>query len=264
MDLATSAGLQTADIDGKPDLGGRFIATIHQIAVEHEPARAPFFIRLREARGSVVQAPELLGQIHLVYQAAMHAIHAAAETLPHLPPQVGAGGQESLDQLTRLFRDMGAALRVDDDLFRSPSRLCSHLDPDTEKFLRLTATLYARSLGPWCVMEVMSGNWSRALIGALGVHMPGRMIAWSEAEDARERRAARALAMTAEVLRRRPELYSETILDARLMAEALDRVWQRLDTIVRLAEQRSLLQRDAWDPEPEQPDLELEDLLDLD
>ena len=39
------------------------------------------------------------------------------------------------------------------------------------------------------------------------------------------------------VLRGRPELYSETVLDARLMAEALDGVWRRLDTIVRLAEQ---------------------------
>ena len=45
--------------------------------------------------------------------------------------------------------------------------------------------------------------------------------------------------MTAMVLRGRPELYSETVLDAKLMAEALDGVWRRLDTIVRSAEQKT-------------------------
>jgi hypothetical protein len=54
-----------------------------------------------------------------------------------------------------------------------------------------------------------------------------------------ERHAEESLEVTSMVLRGRPELYSETVLDARLMAEALDGVWRRLDMVVRAAEHRS-------------------------
>ena len=52
-----------------------------------------------------------------------------------------------------------------------------------------------------------------------------------------------SLEVTAMVLRARPELYSETVLDAKLMAEALDGVWRRLDTIVQWPPSKSTAPR---------------------
>jgi hypothetical protein len=48
-----------------------------------------------------------------------------------------------------------------------------------------------------------------------------------------ERHAAESLAVTQMVLRARPALVSETLRDARTMAEALDGVWTHLDRIIR-------------------------------
>jgi hypothetical protein len=51
---------------------------------EHRPSRMPFFQRLAEFPRAVARNPALLGQIHLVYQSAMHATRAAVYYLPHL------------------------------------------------------------------------------------------------------------------------------------------------------------------------------------
>jgi hypothetical protein len=50
-----------------------------------------------------------------------------------------------------------------------------------------------------------------------------------------ERHAEEALAVTQMILQARPELVPETLRDARLMARALDGVWERLDNIVAAA-----------------------------
>ena len=82
----------------------------------------------------------------------------------------------------------------------------------------------------------------RCLAEALSAHFPDMSnepyFADCFSQGVEERHAEESLEITAMVLRGRPELYSETVLDARLMAEALDGVWRRLDTIVRLAEQK--------------------------
>jgi len=54
-------------------------------------------------------------------------------------------------------------------------------------------------------------------------------------QQVEERHAAESLAVTQMVLRTRPALVSETLRDARMMAEALDGVWTHLDRIVRSA-----------------------------
>jgi hypothetical protein len=52
--------------------------------VDHRPSRMPFFNRVAGLPRAVASDPELLGQIHLVYQSAMHATRAAVYHLPHL------------------------------------------------------------------------------------------------------------------------------------------------------------------------------------
>ncbi|HKM74049.1 MAG TPA: hypothetical protein VJX94_28990, partial [Stellaceae bacterium] len=51
---------------------------------EHRPSRMPFFTRLAALPSAVVGDACLLGQIHLIYQSAMHATRAAVYYLPHL------------------------------------------------------------------------------------------------------------------------------------------------------------------------------------
>jgi pyrroloquinoline quinone (PQQ) biosynthesis protein C len=239
------------------DVGDRFLTAIKEIAEDHDPTRSPFFRRLRDLPAAIARDPNLLGQIHLVYQAAMHATRAAVYYLPHLDsPSMRkrklqifidddglAGGDTHHYQLTRVFKNIGARLLLDDEDFGEAKELCRHLDADTARFVQLATTLYSRSLGAWCVVEVISDSWMRSLADSLAAHFPGvpdePYFADCFSQGVEERHAEESLEVTATVLRERPELYSETVLDAKLMAEALDGVWRRLDAIIRTAEQRS-------------------------
>ena len=146
----------------------------------------PFFDRLAALPHEAARNPELLGQIYLVYQSAMHATRAGVYFMPHLDSPVLRkrklqiyidddglpGGDTHHYQLARAFRSIGAKLPLDDDEFGELGELCRHLDPATANFVRLTKTLYSRSLGAWCVVEYMSEDWMRALAEALAVHHP--------------------------------------------------------------------------------------------
>ena len=235
------------------DLDARYRAAIHAIADEHQPSRFPFFSRLRGLPTAVATDPVLLGQIHLVYQAAMHATRAAVYFLPHLDnPAMRkrklrifvdddglAGGDTHHYQLTGAFARMGAKFLLADEAFGDAEELGNHLDPETSRFVRLATTLYARSLGPWCVVELMSDAWMHDLADSLAVHFPNIVnepyFADCFSQGVEERHADESLSVTGEILRQRPALWSETVDDARLMAEALDGVWNRLDDLVRLA-----------------------------
>jgi hypothetical protein len=221
---------------------------------EHRPSQMPFFRRMAGLPRTVASDPELLGQIHLVYQSTMHATRAAVYYLPHLDSpglrkrklQIFidddglAGGDTHHYQLTRAFRSIGAKCLLDDEEFGEPAELCHYLEGETADFVRLAPKLYSRSLGPWCVVETLSVDWMRALADALSVHFPHfRHEQYFEdcfSQNVEERHAAEALAVTQTVLRARPELLHETLRDAKLMAEALDGVWTHLDRIVQSTE----------------------------
>lgn len=230
-----------------------FAEAIAMIAAAHRPSRMPFFKKLAALPRDAARDPALLGKIHLVYQAAMHATRAAVYYLPHLDsPALRKrklqifidddglpGGDTHHYQLTRAFRNIGAAVMLDDEEFGDPEELCRHLDPQTAEFVRLAQRLYARSLGAWCVVEVMSDDWMRALAEALARHFP-RIVAEAYFHECfehgvEERHAEESMAVTQMILRARPELTAETLRDARIMAEALDGVWERLDEIVSAA-----------------------------
>ena len=235
-----------ADLDEVERFPGRIAA----LAVQHRPSRKPFFGRLAGLPNAAARDPAMLGRIYLVYQAAMHATRAAVYFLPHLDaPALRKrklqifidddglpGGDTHHYQLARAFRAIGAALPLDDEAFGDLDELCRHLDRDTAHFVRLAQSLYARSLGAWCVVEVMSEEWMHALAGALSAHHPqiaaAPYFAECFAQGVEERHAAEALEITQLVLRRRPELLAGTLRDAEIMAEALDAVWDRLDAIV--------------------------------
>jgi hypothetical protein len=227
-----------------------FPAIIKRIAAEHCPSRMPFFRHLAALPPSIAGDPKLLGQIHLVYQSAMHATRAAVYYLPHLDSpalrkrklQIFVdddglpGGDTHHYQLSRAFRNIGAELVLGDEEFGDAETLTRHLDPDTAEFVRLAQRLYTRSLGPWCAVELMSDDWMRALADALAVHFPNIVrepyFADCFSHGVEERHAEESMSVTMMVLRARPELTPETVRDARLIAEALDRVWFRLDRVV--------------------------------
>jgi hypothetical protein len=224
--------------------------TLAAILEEHRPSRMPFFRRLAGLPRAVASDPQLLGQIHLVYQSAMHATRAAVYYLPHLDrPALRkrklqifidddglADGDTHHYQLTRAFRSIGARCLLDDEEFGEPAELCHYLDAETADFVRLAPKLYSRSLGPWCAVEMLSVDWMRALADALSVHFPRfRHEPYFEecfSQGVEERHAAEAVEVTQIVLESRPELIDETLRDARLIADALDGVWAHLDRIV--------------------------------
>jgi pyrroloquinoline quinone (PQQ) biosynthesis protein C len=224
------------------------------IIEEHRASRMPFFSRLAGLPRAVASDPGLLGQIHLVYQSAMHATRAAVYHLPHLDGPalrkrklrifIDDDGLENGDthhyQLTRAFRSIGAECLLDDEEFGELGEICHYLEAETADFVRLAPKLYSRSLGAWCAVEMLSADWMRALADALSVHFPHfRHEPYFEecfSQRVEERHAAEALEMTQMVLRARPELLDETLRDARIIAEALDGVWAHLDRIVRKAQ----------------------------
>jgi hypothetical protein len=257
MSTLGNASLLDCDrIEAKSDAIDEFPVTIRAFAEQHRPSRMPFFRNLAALDHAVATDPTFLGQIHLIYQSAMHATRAAVYYLPHLDSpalrkrklQIFVdddglpGGDTHHYQLTRAFRSIGAKCVLDDEEFSDPEELCRHLDGETAKFVRLAQILYSRSLGPWCAVEVMSVDWMRALADALSVHFPQFMhepyFEECFSEMVEERHAEESLSVTQMVLRARPALLSETLGNAKIMAEALDGVWTQLDRVVRNAGRR--------------------------
>jgi hypothetical protein len=230
-----------------------FPVAIRAIAEQHRPSRLPFFRNLAALDRAIATDATFLGQIHLIYQSAMHATRAAVYYLPHLDSpalrkrklQIFVdddglpGGDTHHYQLTRAFRNIGAKLVLDDEEFGEPTKLCRHLDGETALFVRVAQTLYSRSLGPWCAVEVMSADWLRALADALSVHFPEFVhepyFEECFSEMVEERHATESVSITQMVLKARPTLLSETLRNAKIMAEALDGVWIHLDRIVQNA-----------------------------
>jgi pyrroloquinoline quinone (PQQ) biosynthesis protein C len=242
--------------DAEADAVGDFKSEMLALLDRHRPSRMPFFRRLAALPFAIVSDPEFLGEVHLVYQAAMHATRAAVYYLPHLDnPALRkrklqifidddglAGGDTHHYQLSRAFRNIGAKILLEDEEFGSHEELCRHLDAETAHFVRLAQKLYSRSLGPWCAVEVMSVDWMRALAEAFSVHFP-EFVHEPYFEDCfsqhvEERHADESLTVTAMVLQQRPELMAETLRDAKMMAEALDGVWNNLDRVVQNARRR--------------------------
>jgi len=234
----------------RPD-AARFRSEIEAIAEEHRPSRMPFFVRLANMPSEAVRSPTLLGRIHLVYQAAMHATRAAVYHLPHLDAPAMRkrkllifvdddglpGGDTHHYQLTRAFRRMGARILLDDEEFGDAAEVARHLDGEAANFVRLVPGLYSRSLGPWCVVETLSNDWMRSLADALAVHFPWVVdepyFAECFAQGVEERHAEESLNVTEIVLRARPDLVTRTLCDAETMAQALDGVWQHLERLLR-------------------------------
>src|SRR5438132_690031 len=251
-------GSTPSEVRDRPEPGptavDEFPVVIKALLEEHRPSRMPFFRRLAALPYEVASNPRLLGEIHLHYQPAMHATRAAVYYLPHLDsPSLRKrklqilldddglpGGDTHHYQLTRAFRNIGAKSLLGDEEFGDPAKLSNHVGAETLCFVRLARKLYARTLGPWCAVEIMSVDWMRALAGALSVHFPQfsdePYFEECFSQQVEERHAAESLAVTQMVLRARPALVSETLRDAKTMAEGLDGVWTHLDRIVRKAE----------------------------
>jgi hypothetical protein len=230
-----------------------FPAAIRSIADQHRPSRLPFFQNLASLDRAIANDPTFLGQLHFIYQSAMHATRAAVYQLPHLNnPALRKrklqvlvddddlpGGDTHHYQLSRAFRNIGAKLVLDDEQFGDLEELCRHLDGETAEFVSLAQTLYSRSLGPWCVVEAMSVDWMRALADSLSVHFP-QVVHEPYFEECfsnmvEERHAEESISVTQTVLKTRPSLLAETLRDAEIMARALDGVWTQCDRILQNA-----------------------------
>ena len=251
--MSTFGELSLRDCDRSAPISDaidEFPGAIRLLAERHRPSRMPFFKNLAALDRAAASDSRFLGQLHLIYQSAMHATRAAVYYLPHLDsPALRKrklqifidddglpGGDTHHYQLTRAFRSIGAKFVIDDEAFGDPEELSGYLNGETAQFVWLAPMLYSRSLGPWCVVEVMSIDWMRALGEALSVHFPHFIdepyFAECFSEQVEERHAEESLSVTQLVLKQRPELIGETIRDAKMMAQALDGIWTRMDRIV--------------------------------
>lgn len=227
-----------------------FRLNMQMIEATHRPAMVPFFMRLAGLPSDAALNADLLGRIHLTYQAAMHATRAMVYFLPHLDsPELrqrkleiykaddgSAHGVSGHYQLTALFRNLGARLRLEDEKFGDLERLSAVLDSRTADFVRTVRRIYAHSLGPWCIVEVLSAGWKQALMEAFAVHAPqvraepyfkmGRIATGAASQ------APNPLDLVALVLSQRPDLLDQTVADAWAMARALDLIWDALDDLV--------------------------------
>jgi hypothetical protein len=244
------------DAAAVPPAVGDLSAAILDIVERHRPSRMPFFGHLATLPRVCAADPALLGRIHLNYQSAMHATRAAVYYLPHLDsPRLRQrklrifidddglpDGDTHHYQLTRAFQHIGAECLLEDERFGDPAELCLRLTAETAHFVRLAPLLYARSLGPWCIVEAMSADWMRALADALAAHFPAiknePYFADCFAEKLEERHATEAVDVTRMVLATHPALWANTLRDAAIIAEALDGVWNHLDRIVEDARAR--------------------------
>src|SRR5437899_3765229 len=221
--------LECDRVETSSDSIDEFPVALRAIAEQHRPSRMPFFRNLASLDRAVANDPAFLGQIHLIYQSAMHATRAAVYYLPHLDSpalrkrklQIFVdddglpGGDTHHYQLTRAFRNIGAKSVLGDEEFGDPQKLSSHVDAETLRFVRLARRLYARSLGPWCAVEIMSVDWMQALADALSVHFP-QFIKEPYFEECfsgpgEERHAAESVAITESVVRDRPALTAEAL-----------------------------------------------------
>ena len=235
------------DIPPRSVIVRRWRDELSSIEAEHRPSSFPAFSRLAALPQVAALDPDFLGGVHLLYQTAMHATRAAVYCLPHLDSPalrqrklrilvdddgLPDGGTHHY-QLTAAFRRLGAHVRLDDESFGDLDMLCRQLDPRLANYVRTVKTLYARSLGPWCIVEKLSDDWMRALAGAFAAHAPSIIDEpyFAECFDhgVEERHAEESLEITESILCARPELLEQNLRDARSMARALDSIWILLD-----------------------------------
>src|SRR5205823_759785 len=86
-DMATRSSLAYKELDNfesELEAVEGFQDAMMALLDKHRPSRMPFFRRLAQLPSAIASDPQFLGEIHLIYQAAMHATRAAVYYLPHL------------------------------------------------------------------------------------------------------------------------------------------------------------------------------------
>ena len=145
-----------------------FPSMIRSFLKKHRPSRMPFFQHMANLPFPVASDPVLLGQIHLIYQSAMHATRAAVYYLPHLDSPalrrrklqilIDDDGLPAGDthhyQLTRAFLNIGEiptcrrGVRRSREIGRSPRCRNGPLCPTGPRTIRTIARSLVRGRSP--------------------------------------------------------------------------------------------------------------------
>ncbi|MBF2064966.1 MAG: hypothetical protein IGS39_11170 [Calothrix sp. C42_A2020_038] len=224
-----------------------YITKLYQ---EHLPSQHPFFANLGALEIEKLNSEDLLGHLHLRYQAACHATRVMVYHIPYLDsPALRVrklkvindddgliNGDTHHYQLTRAFVHMGAKILIDDEEFGSLDKLQNVLDPITANFISLVQNLYPKSLGAWCVIEMFADDWMRAIMNSLSNSFPfvkeEAYFADCFNDGIETRHAQEALELTVLVIGKYPEVLDTTIKGAELMAKGLDTFWSGLDSLL--------------------------------
>ena len=237
-----------------------FRDALDKLYESHLPSKHPFFKHLAAFPTEKFHSPALLGELYRRYQAAMHATRVMVYHLPYLDnislrsrklkilidDDGLQGGDTHHSQLSCAFAHIGAELGMEDDQFGNLDELKKSLDPMTSNFVSLVQELYPKSLGAWCIVEMLSNDWMIALMRGLAVHFPSiknePYFAECFAQGIEDQHAQESLALTSIVLAHSPELLEQTIEGARTMAVALDNFWSGLENLLTESGDRTLQQ----------------------
>lgn len=223
---------------------------LQELCERHLPSKHPFFNTVAGIPRERL-SPELLGELYVRYQAAMHSTRAMVYHLPHLDaPAMRTrklqifidddglkGGDTHHYQLRRAFENIGAQIPLSDNEFGDLPPLAERLDPTTARFVSKVEKLYPQSLGPFCVVEMLSNDWMTHLCDALSVHFPQMRdepyFAECAEQHVEERHGQEAFELAKAVVEHSPELLPGVVQDASDMANELDNLWTGLEQLLR-------------------------------
>jgi pyrroloquinoline quinone (PQQ) biosynthesis protein C len=227
-----------------------FLSFLDELYKEYLPSKHPFFSHLAKLPFEKLHSPILLGELYLRYQAACHATRVMVYHIPHLDsPRMRVrklriisdddalqNGDTHHYQLSRVFAHLGAIQVIDDEDFGSLDKLQKIVDPSTASFLSLVETLYPKSLGPWCIIEMFADDWMRALMYSLSLCFPSikeePYFSDCFSQGVETRHAQEAAELTSIILKESPELLTATIAGAWEMASGLDMFWSGLEQLI--------------------------------
>ncbi len=221
--------------------------SIQMLVKENLTSKHPFFSNLSRSPYELISSSQVLGQLYLRYQAGMHASRVMIYFLPNLnSPELRKkkltfyidddgqpGGNNHHYQLKQVFENLGAAIPISDEEFSDLDELKLLLDCKGTEFVSLLQRLYPRSLGAWCVVEMLASDWMHAFYNSLYEHFPSisKEPYFEEcfSNNVEERHGEQALDTTLLVLEKKPELSESMLIDAREMAKGLSYLWDSLN-----------------------------------
>jgi hypothetical protein len=227
--------------------------TLNELFVKYRPSEHSFFKTLQEAPDEVVKNPDVLRELYIRYQSAMHSTRVSVYFTPYLdtPQQRQKKVKIILDddttndvishhkQLENLFRYLGATDLPHEEEFGDLELLAKRLDPDTARFVKTADELYRASLGAWTMIEILSDDWISGMADGFKPHYEeGYALGLQYFDEIATghveiQHMLQTLALTESTIVVRPQLLGPTQEHARQMAQEVHLLWDNMENVLK-------------------------------